>query len=152
MHKVLTIVSSQFTKHNIQIVSNIQKVSAFGIENEMMQTLINILNNSKEAFENLKLDRKYIFIDIIQRKENICIEIKDNANGIKKNIINRIFEPYFTTKFKSQGIGIGLYMCYEIITKHFEGHIKVENCSFSYNDKHYTGAKFTINLPIPNKD
>lgn len=149
MQKILSIVSSQFTKHNIQIISNIQNVSIYGIENEMMQILINILNNSREAFENLQLSRKYIFIDITQKRDQVYIEIKDNAKGIKKTIINRIFEPYFTTKFKSQGIGVGLYMCYEMITKHFDGNIKAENCTFVYNEENYTGAKFTLIIPIP---
>jgi signal transduction histidine kinase len=148
IQKILTIVSSQFTKYNIQIVSNIQNIPLYGIENEMMQVVMNILNNSREAFEKLKLERKFIFIDVYSKIEFIYIEIKDNAKGIKESILNRIFEPYFTTKFKSQGIGVGLYMCYEMITKHFNGNIKVENCTYVYNEEKYEGAKFTLIIPI----
>ena len=83
-----------------------------------MQVIVNILNNSKEAFESLKVEQKLIFLDIYQKKDKIYIEIKDNAQGIKENLLTRVFEPYFTTKFKSQGIGVGLYMCYEIITSY----------------------------------
>jgi signal transduction histidine kinase len=147
VEKTLNIVSSQFTAHHIQVISHIQEVRIYGMENALMQMLINIFNNSKEAFDNSKLEKKLIFLDIYQKKDKICIEIKDNAYGIKPSILNRIFEPYFTTKFKSQGIGIGLYMCYEMITKHFNGTIKAENTTFFYENESYTGAKFTLLIP-----
>jgi signal transduction histidine kinase len=147
VEKTLNIVSSQFTAHRIIFVTHICDVKIYGMENALMQMLINIFNNSKEAFDNSQLEKKFIFLDIYQKKDRICIEIKDNAYGIKPNILNRIFEPYFTTKFKSQGIGIGLYMCYEMITKHFNGTIKVENSTFLYENETYTGAKFTLVIP-----
>lgn len=146
--KTLNIISSQFTAQNIQIISNIESIEVFGIENEMMQVFVNILNNSKEAFESLKVEQKLIFLDIYQKKDKIYIEIKDNAQGIKENLLTRVFEPYFTTKFKSQGIGVGLYMCYEIITKHFNGSIQVENSQYQYENKDYMGAKFTLVVPV----
>lgn len=148
VQKAINIISSQFTQHQIQIIMNIKDGKIYGIENELMQVIINILNNSHEAFEALKIEKKLIFIDIYQKKDKIYLEIKDNANGIKESILNRIFEPYFSTKFKSQGTGIGLYMCYEIITKHFNGSIKVENCEYVYEKQKYVGAKFTVILPL----
>ena len=147
VEKTLNIVSSQFTARQIEFIININDVKVYGIENALMQILINLFNNSREALESSHLEKKLIFLDIYQKKDKICIEIKDNAYGIKPNILNRIFEPYFTTKFKSQGIGIGLYMCYEMITKHFNGTIKVENSTFLYEKESYTGAKFTLVIP-----
>ncbi|MFA7083506.1 MAG: cache domain-containing protein [Arcobacteraceae bacterium] len=148
IEKTLNIISSQFTEHGIQIITQVNKANIYGIENELMQMLINILNNSKEAFAALKLNKKVIFIDVYKRKDTIYIEIKDNAKGIKESILCRIFEPYFTTKFKSQGIGIGLYMCYEMITKHFNGTISVQNTQFLYENEEHSGAKFTLVLPL----
>ncbi len=76
----------------------------------------------------------------------ICI--KDNAGGIKKEILNRIFEPYFTTKHKSQGTGIGLYMVDEIVKKHMNGKIEFENVTYSYKDNLYMGIEFNIYIPL----
>ena len=68
------------------------------------------------------------------------ISIEDNAGGIDKNIINKIFDIYFTTKHQSQGTGLGLYISDEIIQKYFNGKLYVENNN--------SGAKFIIELPI----
>ena len=74
----------------------------------------------------------------------VYIEILDNAGGIKETIISRIFEPYFTTKHKSVGTGLGLYMSHEIITKSLQAKIEVENIDFIYNFINYHGACFKI--------
>jgi len=79
---------------------------------------------------------------------NAIISIKDNAGGIKQEHIDKIFEPYFTTKHQSQGTGIGLFMSREIITRHLHGSIKVQNSSFTYQEEKYVGAKFIITLPL----
>ena len=94
---------------------------------------------------------KYIFVDVYKNDKNeVNIVIKDNAGGIKEEYLNKIFEPYFTTKHKSQGTGIGLYMTEEIITKHLDGEIYVKNKEFTYNGKEYIGAQFRIVLNLSN--
>lgn len=148
INRTLNIVSSQFTSHKINIVKQIENRSIFCLENEIMQIIINILNNARDALDEHKVDYKLVFIDIYSTKKSLHIDIKDNAQGIDEAIIERIFEPYFTTKFKSKGIGIGLYMCYEIITKHLKGTIVVENVKYEYEHKYYQGAKFSIKIPL----
>ncbi|MFA6789768.1 MAG: ATP-binding protein [Arcobacteraceae bacterium] len=118
----------------------------YSYENELIQVLINILNNAKDEFET-KEDEKLIFIDVEQKNNMVYIKIKDNANGISPEIIDRIFEPYFTTKHKRQGTGIGLYMSNEIVTKHLKGEIKASNTKYQYRDTSYKGALFTIIIP-----
>ena len=70
----------------------------------------------------------------------------DIAGGIKDDVIEHVFEPYFTTKHKSIGTGIGLYMSQEIIAKHLEGQITVTNKEFIYQDNEYKGACFKITI------
>ena len=92
---------------------------------------------------DIDLQRAYFFS--FQKSVNkVYWEIKDNAGGIKENIINKIFEPYFTTKHQSQGTGIGLYMSQNIVTNHLNGVISVKNEDYSYDEIEYKGAKFTI--------
>jgi signal transduction histidine kinase len=73
--------------------------------------------------------------------------VHDNGNGIPESLREKVFEPYFTTKHQKQGVGIGLYMSYEIINFYMDGSISVENKPFDCKDKSYFGAKFIITLP-----
>ncbi|WP_108062811.1 ATP-binding protein [Poseidonibacter lekithochrous] len=118
-----------------------------GFPNEFLQVLINIFNNSKDAFDMSTKEDKTIHV-ISYKKNNQCIiEIKDNAGGIPLQIIENIFDPYFTTKHQSKGTGIGLYMSHQIISKHMNGKISVKN---NFNKKTNTiyGCTFVITLPI----
>ena len=92
--------------------------------------------------------KRFIFINTYKKDDSLYIEIIDNAGGIKEDIIDRIFEPYFTTKHQSQGTGIGLYMSEEIIHKHLDGKLVVSNEEYTYNGLEYTGAKFILELPF----
>ena len=148
LNKTFKLLASQIKNREIEVVENIENISLQGYERELLQVLLNILNNAKDALENVK-DEKYIFIDIYEDKnKNAIIKIKDNAGGINEDIIERIFEPYFTTKHKSQGTGLGLYMSQEIISRHMNGNLEVTNEIFQYNNKEYKGALFTLVLPI----
>ena len=145
--KSLKLSSMEFKEHNINVIKNIEEFEALNFENELLQVVINILNNAKD--ELIKKDAKrYIFIDLFKEDKNIIIKIKDNAGGIDKNVIDRVFEPYFTTKHKSKGTGIGLYMCQEIIVKHIEGTIQVSNEIYEYENEEFIGAKFEITLAL----
>ena len=104
------------------------------------------MNNAKDALENIT-HKKIIFIDIYTEDDFAVISIKDNAGGIPEELIKHIFEPYFTTKHKSQGTGIGLYMTKQIIVKHMLGSIEVENQEFEYESEKYMGAQFIIKVP-----
>ena len=138
-----------FLNKHIKIVKNIEELTVYSYENELLQVIINILNNAKD--ELLKIENqenRVIFMDLYKSQNSLVIKIKDNAGGIKKDIIDRIFEPYFTTKHKSNGTGIGLYMCEEIIVKHLLGEIKVSNEETIYENQKFIGALFEISIPI----
>ncbi|MGB0989428.1 MAG: PAS domain-containing sensor histidine kinase [Halarcobacter sp.] len=147
LNNVLSLISANLDNKEIELIFSIDDVSINSYENELIQVLLNILNNAKDALLERETPR-YIFITIKKQKENVLIEIYDNAGGIKKDIISRVFEPYFTTKFKSQGTGIGLYMTKNIIDSNLKGKIEVENKSFTYDNQKFKGALFKIKLPF----
>ncbi|HZF71556.1 ABC transporter substrate-binding protein [Sulfuricurvum sp.] len=106
--------------------------------NELKQVLINLINNAREAIEQHRGDKRVIYIRC-QNDEKYCtISVEDTGGGIPNKIIDKIFDPYFTTKFESQGTGIGLYMAKTIIEKHFLGKLSVYNSNL--------GACFEIRL------
>ncbi len=147
IHKTLSILNPSIVNHNIKIILNTNdNIEIIGYENQLIQALINILNNAKDALkENVKSSEdKLIFIETKNIQESLVLKIKDNAGGIPENIINKIFEPYFTTKHQSIGTGIGLSMTHQIITKHHNATIFASNETYEYENKTYTGACFTI--------
>ena len=145
--KTMNLLTASFKTHNIEMIENIEYIELTTFENELTQAMLNIINNAKDVLITLENNsRKLIFIDIYTKNNKAIIEIKDNGGGIPKEIINKIFEPYFTTKHKSQGTGIGLYMTESIITKHLHSEISVRNESYRYDGVDYVGAKFIITL------
>ena len=146
LDKTIEIINAQLINKNIELVKNIEEFRILTIENELIQVLVNILNNAADALELSGKRTKLIFIDAYQKNNHIYIKIKDNAGGIPENIIDRVFEPYFTTKHQAQGTGIGLYMSEEIIRNHLNGTLIVENETYQYNGTEYNGAKFIIKI------
>ena len=147
INKTLNIINSQLVSKEIEIIKNIEEISIVSFENELIQVLLNILNNSKDALIKLENEKKLIFINTYTKNNMTVIEIKDNAKGISEDIITRIFEPYFTTKHQSQGTGIGLFMSQNIVNNHLHGNLYVCNEDFIYEQISYKGARFTIELP-----
>ena len=148
IQKSVKLLSANFQDNNIKIINKVKDTEMVGLENELAQVIINILNNAKDALmQNEDLKEKLIFITSTKENDFIKISIKDNAKGIKEDIMDKIFEPYFTTKHQTQGTGIGLYMTKEIVQKHMHGTIEVNNVSYEYENKKYNGAKFSIKIP-----
>jgi len=135
----LTVISSY---KNIDITySEKENIEVVGYSSELIQSLLILLNNSIYAcHKNLKnINQGKIMINAYREKENICIEVKDNGGGMGAKDIKKIFDPYFTTKDKENGTGLGLYILKLIIEESMNGKI------FVYNEKE--GANFTIQIP-----
>ena len=120
----------------------------YNFANEFSQALINILHNASDAIASKRKinELRIIKISTKQIKDSVIIEIVDNAGGIDKEIIDKIFEPYFTTKHKYQGTGLGLYMTHKIIQTSMKGKITVHNQQFIFENKECMGALFKITL------
>jgi len=148
--KTLYLMTSRFTSSEINIQINKEKSSNVkGVKNELIQCLMNVFSNTRDEFEKkVSINHiKLLVINIYNDKDNVIIEILDNAGGIPDNIISKVFDAYFTTKEKS-GTGIGLFMTKKIIEKSFNGKIEVKNKEFDYANKTYIGASFRIMIPM----
>ena len=132
LNKVL---KEQEIKINITILDN---VKALGILNEFSQVIINLIQNSKDAFIENKITKRSINITLKDNKNNLLVIFEDNAGGIDNSNLEKIFDPYFTTKYKAQGIGLGLFMSKMIIEKSLDGQIIHKNSN--------NGSIFTITL------
>ena len=146
--KLEHLISPIIKLHNIELFinydDNLELNSYF---NELLQVFINLVNNSKDIINENKIENKYIFIDVSSNINNIFFDIYDTGKGIDINIINKVFEPYFTTKHQSTGTGLGLYMSRNIIVDGCGGSIEVTNKNYTYNNQSQTGANFKITIP-----
>jgi signal transduction histidine kinase len=125
INEVINLLKDSFTHHDIEVKTNLNEsleVKAF--RGEFLQVIFNILNNAKDEFLKRKIDKPKIDIKTYLSKNEIKIEIGDNAGGIKNELLQKIFEPYFTTKDK--GLGIGLYMS-KIIIEKSDGKLEATN-------------------------
>jgi len=144
----LHLIEGSLKKEEIEIIITADReVSIDGYPNELVQCFINLYNNSKDAFKEHGINKKYIFISSKLNKDNVEIYFKDNACGIDDKIITKVFDPYFTTRHKAQGTGLGLHMSYTLIVEGMLGSFEVHNRTFDYKDEIYTGAEFIITLP-----
>ncbi len=137
--KSISLMDSAFKRNHIKVNINFMKdFKVYGDSNEFSQVILNILNNSTDAIKREKILNGKIDIKLEKIDNKIELDIIDNGGGIDSEIINRVFEPYFTTKHKAQGIGLGLYMVKNIIENSMNGDVFIEN--------YLNGVKFTIKV------
>ncbi|MEA1956285.1 MAG: FIST N-terminal domain-containing protein [Campylobacterota bacterium] len=128
---IMQIMGAQLANHNIDVIIEPKDISIVGYEDLLEQVIINLLSNSRDAFNNVglkdtkeEITDKFIKITIDKKDEIPLIIIEDNAGGIPKDIQEKVFNPYFTTKEQGKGTGIGLYMSMDIMKKSFGGYLK----------------------------
>ncbi len=143
------LVGASIKSNDIEVVLDLeQNLFITGYENELKQCFINIFNNAKDVLKALGDERKLFFITIKEEdKDSIKISFKDNGKGLSKKNLEKVFEPYFTTKHQSQGTGLGLHMTYNMITTGMQGNISIQNVKYTYEQKSYKGAEVVITLP-----
>jgi len=137
--KTLILVNDSFRVNSINVDMEAEEdLFITGYPNEYCHVLLNILNNARDALAERNVVSPRITIHLFREDNKIVATISDNAGGIPATIINRIFEPYFTTKDDEKGSGIGLYMSKAIIETRFYGKISARNTD--------QGAEFRIEL------
>ncbi len=140
----LTILSPMLDKAEADIRFHNQSSSYVnGYMNEYTQVVVSILTNAKDALIHRKIKNAYINIILSETADSVILTISDNAKGIEKEYIHRVFDPYFTTKHKSMGTGLGLYISKMIIEKNMGGALSVEN--------RQEGAAFSIKMERTNE-
>lgn len=147
IENALGIISSKLQMENIKVIKDIEDIFLKSFTSEFLQIIVAVFNNSMDAFDKI-VDDKTIFISANINKEILTLSIKDNAGGVPEELVNRLCEPYFTTKYKSQGKGLGLFMVQEIITKHMNGEMLIQNYDFEHNGKKERGLETTFFLKI----
>jgi len=141
LDSVYNLVNTNLAYNHIECDINVKHDSMIkGGLNEFKQVLINIINNAQEAIESNKSSKKKIDVLITQEKDFALICISDDGGGISKGVIEKVFDPYFTTKNQTQGTGLGLYMSKQIIENSMCGSLSVKNSN--------NGAEFSIRLPL----
>jgi PAS domain S-box-containing protein len=151
IHKLYGLIKDSLNNNYIQCHMHLADIEVTYNENKLIQALLNICNNAKDAMvlNNIDSDDRHLFIDIQTQDNLLQIKLKDSGGGIDPTIMDKIFEPYFTTKHKSLGTGIGLYMSYQLIHNSFNhGSIKVKNRQYKHNNTSLKGAEFIIAFPL----
>jgi signal transduction histidine kinase/PAS domain-containing protein len=135
----LTLIEDSFKNKfiGIEIIAKNDPV-IYGYRNEFAQGLLNILNNARDALKERKVDDPRVKITICSEGEKAVVTVADNAGGIAEDIMDKIFDPYFTTKGPQGGTGVGLFMSKTIIEKNMGGRLTARNLT--------DGAEFRIEV------
>ena len=141
VHRSIQIIGSLLQSEGIKLELFLESKTEFtSYPNELQQVVINLLKNAKDVFAEKEISSPRIFIKTVTLDTEVQLSVSDNAGGIPDANLPYIFDPYFTTKEKRDGTGLGLYMSKLIVEDHCRGKLKVENLD--------DGACFTLSLPL----
>ncbi|MDQ7066751.1 MAG: HAMP domain-containing sensor histidine kinase [Sulfurimonas sp.] len=128
IYNAIQVLNTSFEDVKIVLKSDIEyEYEIENPSNELQQIIIVLLNNAKDALLERNIFNGFVKIDLSLKKSSYCIDIYDNAGGITKSVMDKLFEPYYTTKHTSEGSGIGLYMAKKIIQEKYNGTLEVQN-------------------------
>jgi len=139
------IIAPQLSSYKITLLVHADaSIMLYGSAGEFQQVILNLLSNAKDAFLDKAIEQRILVVSAREENKVVILCIEDTAGGIDATLLEKIFEPYFTTKEHSGGTGIGLYMSSLIIQQTFQGSIEVENI---VSDTGPSGARFILRLP-----
>lgn len=137
-------IKASLDNNNINLICDfkncIEPIKIKTVIGEISNVVLHIINNSKDALIKNTIDNPYIKITLDKKDKSVLLSIEDNGGGISEEIMPKIFDLYFTTKHKAQGIGISLFICKRIIQEHLRGKISASNTE--------NGTIVTIELPL----
>jgi len=128
LNDTMKFIEASYRLNEIEIENYITNdIKVFGVKSELEQVFMNIFNNSKDAFKEKNIKNRKVIITAYKKDNKVIIKFRDNAGGVDEKILNRLTEPYFSTKFANQGTGLGLYMSEMIIRNTFNGQLIMKN-------------------------
>lgn len=137
-----SIMDGVFNNHCIALsIDCDDDIEVFGVPGEFSQVILNLLSNAKDAVQDTHQRAPRIHVHARRDGDRIFICVDDNGGGIAPDVIDRIYEPYFTTKGEGKGSGIGLYMSKMIVENNMHGRLEASNTR--------DGTRFTIELDAP---
>ena len=135
LNKALSIIESSMRSDKIEIITNRDCKQELEVhDGELMHVFINILKNTQDNFNEKNIENPRLIIDV----KDTEISFTDNGGGIPEDILEKIFDPYFSTKDEKNGTGLGLYMSKQIVEDHHDGKIDALNTD--------NGVCFRVNL------
>lgn len=150
---ILSYFDQSIQEQNIIIKKDIDIQKSIQCDKKLLGIVIEaLIKNSIEQLSQKDDENKIIKITQKTKNGKEIISIHDSANGIEEKILDKIFDPYFSTKHQYTGVGLSLYMVYQIVKFHLHGSIEVKNENFKVGDINYFGANFTIELESDNKE
>lgn len=141
LEKAIGLINSTIKAKQIELhYESIETITITGYQNEISQIVLNLISNSKDAIVSNRSQTREITVRAYTQNNKAIIEVEDSGGGIPKDIIDKIFEPYFTTKTQGEGTGVGLFMSKQLIEQDMAGVISASNTE--------NGAKLMIELPL----
>jgi signal transduction histidine kinase len=141
----ISIVASTLENQNIKLNIELQATQKISImENELKQVVLNLIKNAEDILTEKEIQNPFITIRTYEDDTYAYLEVNDNGGGIPQEILPKVFDPYFSTKTKKDGTGLGLYMSKTIIEDHCDGRLSVTNNEY--------GALFRIEIPLCNNE
>ena len=144
IQKAFSIVEAALTNNNIELIKDFQATQQLNInQNEVMQVLLNIIKNAEDNLKEKQVPNAFIKVSTYYKENRLSIVICDNGGGIDDLIMDKIFDPYFSTKKEKNGTGLGLYMSKVMIEEHNGGSLYAQNKD--------DGVCFIIEWEYPNE-
>jgi len=133
----IKLLGNQFEVNEIKLNIEVSDEKVYGSETELEQVILNIINNSIDAFKEKGVKNREINIKVLSKQSYTILIMEDNAGGVKIETLEKLFDPYYTTK--ANGTGTGLYMVKLVIKNSFQGDLKLSNSEL--------GLRYIIALP-----
>ncbi len=140
VNEIKSIVQKELQINHIELLIDMEanQCKLVSIKKDLITVVTHLVYNARDMILKRKIQKPFIKLSIWSDNNMCNIGVEDNAGGVNQDIIQKIFDPYVTTKDANFGIGLGLYKCYMIVTQILDSKIEVQNTN--------NGAKFTINI------